>query len=210
MVTPNPETSPPSWRLRRSWRRARSLDDWAAIVIGWLLGRVPSLPWYCGAVDVDTALAPDIIDGLLFMNDAGAVTVYSQGGYAGIGYDGALWQQVAAVEAIASPRTIEALRARLAGTRYGVTVGQVVPVTWRAGSLRHVFEVADDEWCPVTALGETIVVWDPLVGANDMWSVLSGQMHCGAQSDGATQRTPLSPPVNGPSPGLGRRQDGRA
>jgi hypothetical protein len=80
------------------WASARNLADLGELTARWLEGEVAEQPGYCGPSDIeDPALVP------LFarLNRAGFVTTGSQIGEDGPGYDGAHWQQRAAVEGFA-------------------------------------------------------------------------------------------------------------
>ncbi len=87
-------------RDRSLWAAARSLADLGELTALWLDGSIASQPGYYGPCDVDEDDAPGLTDTLILLNRAGYVTFGSQAGY-----DGAPWQQLAAVEGLAAPHT---------------------------------------------------------------------------------------------------------
>jgi hypothetical protein len=89
-----------------AWQSARTLADLGELTARWIEGGLASQPGYCGPSDIeDRALVPL----LAALNRAGFVTTGSQIGESGPGYDGAHWQQRAAVEGFAGPEMTSAL-----------------------------------------------------------------------------------------------------
>ena len=182
-------------RDRGRWADAASLADLARLTEAWLTGEVASQPGYYGPVDVDEARAPGLTAALVALSRAGMVTRSSQAGYVGLGADGAIWVQRAAVTGYASAPTWWRLRQALDGTRYRVLAvarrrwhqtHPGVEVTWRDGIPHTEFggqmtarQVQDDldgaGQAAVTAAVDAlqVTIWDPGAGANILWEHLS-------------------------------------
>ncbi|MBB4985006.1 DUF6919 domain-containing protein [Streptomyces nymphaeiformis] len=78
------------------WRDAQSIADLGRTMADWLEGRIPARPGYFDSrPDTETSR---LITTLAVLNRAGFVTVDSQPGEEGPGYDGAHWRQKAYVE----------------------------------------------------------------------------------------------------------------
>jgi hypothetical protein len=92
---------------RRVWQSARTLADLGHLTASWLEGDLATVPGYDGPPDEETAALVPMLAGL---NRAGYVTSGSQPADAGHGYDGAWWEQRAAVEGFTGPH----MAARLA------------------------------------------------------------------------------------------------
>lgn len=130
---------------RRAWESARTLDDLGQLTARWLEGTLPFVPGYAGAPDPETLPLTGVLAGL---NRAGYVTCASQPADACCGYDGAWWEQRAAVEGFTGPRTAERI-VRAAGAaglitvayapadlpRWRIGYGRAVPVTRRNGQV---------------------------------------------------------------------------
>lgn len=174
------------------WAQAGSLDDLCALTVRWLTGDIASQPGYCGRVDVDEDDASGLTDTLIALNRAGMLTNNSQAGWDGPGYDGAHWQQYAAVDGFANTATVEWLCDVTAGTGLVVRFdGGGQPVTFREGEEFTWFgrersgRDLRDEWtgfgiCGVGAVEDVVaafavVVFDPAPGRNDrLWPLLRG------------------------------------
>jgi hypothetical protein len=184
---------------RQRWASARTLADLGELTALWLEGRIPSQPGYapgCGPDDETAALVPV----LAACNRAGFVTDGSQPGESCTGYDGAWWEQRAAVTGFAAPEV--AARLRSAAERSGLLVQAhdatrwrfrfrtAIPVTLREGSAitrfgaqlprRHL----RDGWtgygiCSPSAVREVcaakqVTIVDPEWGRNDvLWPALA-------------------------------------
>lgn len=85
------------------WKSVRSLADLGELTARWLEGDVPEVPSYGGPPDDETL---PLVPVLAALNRAGYVTTCSQPGEAGSGYEGALWEQRAAVEGLATPSMV--------------------------------------------------------------------------------------------------------
>jgi hypothetical protein len=81
-----------------AWQSARTLADLGELTARWVEGTLASQPGYCGTSDIED---PAMVPVLARLNRAGFVTVASQAGSDGPGYDGAHWQQRAAVQGFA-------------------------------------------------------------------------------------------------------------
>lgn len=93
-----------SRRDRGLWRNARSLADLGSLMARWLHGDIASWPGYAPDTgpDPETTDTPGLIDTLAECNRAGFVTIGSQPGQPPTeGWDGALWEQRAAVDGFA-------------------------------------------------------------------------------------------------------------
>lgn len=174
------------------WQRAASLTDLGELTAGWLTGEIVSSPGYYGPVDVDEDDAPGLTDALVALNRIGFWTRTSQAGLDREGYDGAHWTQLAAVDGFADRAVVERLENALAGTRYRIQAypaqeqdHEGVVVTRREGQAYTGFGGSmDDEDLDiqVDGVGEQaaqavrdssqVVIWDPTVGRNDLWTVL--------------------------------------
>jgi uncharacterized protein DUF6919 len=185
-------------RDRPLWAAAAGLDDLGQLTAAWLDGSIASQPGYYGPCDVDEDDAPGLTDTLILLNQAGFVTHGSQAGYDGPGYDGAHWQQMAAVEGLAAPHTYDWLCDALTGTRFGVLAwpckarpwhraGAGVPVTFREGQAYTTFgsqvgevTIAGElyDGCGTAAIAAAcaatqVTVYDPEPGRNDLWPALA-------------------------------------
>jgi hypothetical protein len=126
------------------WASARTLADLGELTAQWLEGAIPSVPGYIGGPDPETG---ELVPVLAKLNRAGFVTACSQPALDRPGYDGARWQQCAAVEGFTdSPDLV--MRIRQGRRAYGLKViahdpatlprwrfgwGRQAPVTWRDG-----------------------------------------------------------------------------
>lgn len=93
---------------RKLWASARTLPDLGEITALWLEGAISSRPGYtprCGP-DPETASLTEV---LAACNRAGYVTESSQPGYDGPGYDGAHWEQRAAISGFVSRDNLKLL-----------------------------------------------------------------------------------------------------
>ena len=129
---------------RDPWASARTLAELGELTARWLEGAIPSVPGYTGEPDPETA---ELTPVLARLNRAGFVTTCSQPAFDGTGYDGAHWQQCAAVEGFTdSPDLV--MRIRQGERAYGLAViahdpatlprwrfrwGRETAATWRAG-----------------------------------------------------------------------------
>jgi len=103
---------------RDLWASARTLTDLGELTARWIEGDLASQPGYCGPSDIED---PALVPLLARLNRAGFVTTGSQIGESGPGYDGAHWQQRAAVEGFAVPAFAARIIAGLDG-RSGLLV----------------------------------------------------------------------------------------
>ncbi len=102
---------------RAAWGSARTLAGLGELTARWIEGTIASQPGYCGPSDIED---PALVPLLAALNRAGFVTTGSQAGESGPGYDGAHWQQRAAVEGFAGPGMTSALIA--AASDAGLTI----------------------------------------------------------------------------------------
>ena len=126
---------------RRAWEAARTLDDLGELTARWLEGGIASQPAYAPGYGPDPETTP-LIPLLARCNRAGYVTCGSQPGEAGPGYDGAWWEQRAAVEGFATPALAE--RICDAAEAAGLTVIAHAPATLPRRRIRY------DRAVPVT------------------------------------------------------------
>jgi hypothetical protein len=77
------------------WASARTLADLGELTARWIEGTFASEPGYCGPSDIED---PVMVPVLARLTRAGFMTIASQAASDGTGYDGARWQQRAAVE----------------------------------------------------------------------------------------------------------------
>ena len=194
---------------RQAWEAARTLADLGELTAQWLEGGIASQPAYAPGCGPDPETTP-LIPLLACCNRAGYVTNGSQPGEAGTGYDGAWWEQRAAVEGFASPAVAGRIweAAEAAGLtviahapatlpRWRIRYDRAVPVTRREArpctwfgaqlSRRHL----RDGWtgygiCHPDAVTALCTAWqvtviDPGWGRNDrLWPVLHDALTTGA------------------------------
>ena len=186
---------------RDLWASARTLTDLGELTARWLEGRIASQPGYGGPSDIED---PALVPLLARLNRAGFMTTGSQIGEGGPGYDGALWEQRAAVEGFADPEMTS--RLIIAASDVGLRViardpaslprcryryDRAVTVTRRAGQSYTRFGVQlprrhiRDPWlgygiCGRNAVNALCSAWqvtviDPEWGrAGLLWLVLAG------------------------------------
>lgn len=180
---------------RRLWADARSLTDLSRLTELWLEGRIDSQPHYWGRVDVDEAEAPGLTRALVALNRINFLTDCSQAGYAGPGYDGANWTQLAAVSGYADLATVDRIARRLP-ERYAFVVhtglrrrfqrpapGVLVtrrdgrPCTgfaWQMtrGQIAFEWEACHRDAIRAIQSACTVAIYDPAPGFNDLWADL--------------------------------------
>jgi hypothetical protein len=84
---------------RAKWEAARTLADLGELTAQWIEGKIAGQPAYHGTTDIES---PEMVPVLAAANRAGYMTIQSQQGADGPGFDGAQWVQRAAVEGFAS------------------------------------------------------------------------------------------------------------
>lgn len=129
------------------WKSARTLAGLGELTARWLEGDIPEVPGYIGEPGMETT---GLVPVLAKLNRAGFVTTCSQPAFDGTGYDGAHWQQCAAVEGFTdSPELIS--RIRRGGWAYDLKVIAYHPATLRRWRFRWDGETAatwrDGEEC---------------------------------------------------------------
>jgi Domain of unknown function (DUF6919) len=114
------------------WKSARTLADLGELTARWLEGTIPAVPGYIGEPDPETE---ELVPVLAKLNRAGFVTTCSQPAFDGTGYDGAHWQQCAAIEGFTdSPELVMRIRRGIRAWPYGLKVIAHDPATlprWR-------------------------------------------------------------------------------
>jgi len=184
------------WRKMRAdrklWRQAASLPELCELMARWLEGELSMWPGYADGAADETA---DLVPVLARANRAGLLTDQSQPGVDGPGFDGARWQQRAAVSGLVADEQVLYALARVAeahrltilvrsaddtSERPGVTCtrvdGESSTVFGRQLSRRDLRLI----WRTVSwkALGEIEGAWqvtlvDPEFGRNDrLWPAL--------------------------------------
>jgi hypothetical protein len=179
------------------WESAQSLADIGNFTALWLEGQIASQPGYAPGCGPDEETA-DLIPVLAAANRAGFVTDSSQPGESCTGYDGAHWDQRAAVQGLASAEVADRLRSLASpdllvqvhdAPRWRFRFDTAIPVTRREGStctrfgarlpVRHL----RDGWtgygiCARDAVREVcaakqVTIVDPVWGRNDiLWPAL--------------------------------------
>jgi hypothetical protein len=184
---------------QRIWAEPTTLDGLGELHAQWLEGRLRAQPGYCAPVDVDEDDVPGMAELFAACCRAGFVTTQSQAAAACVGYDGAWWEQRAAVEGFADDATLDRLTVMADAAGLSIQAGragrrtnqrQAVPVTTRDGyehtgfgAIRSVSHLADD-WlgygmCSDAAIDAVIDAWqvlvyDPEWGSNDrLWPALA-------------------------------------
>lgn len=180
----------------RAWGSARTLADLGELTARWLEGTIKSQPGYYGPCDVDEDDAPGMTATLIALCRAGYVTDQSQAGCVAPGYDGAGWEQRAAVQGFAGDDTLDWLSEALRPTRFRLfahpvkgawrRAGKGVTVTTRAGRAYTGFggqrgRADIDLWFGAAGNGAAVdaacaawqvTIYDPEFGPNDLWPVL--------------------------------------
>ncbi|WP_327160531.1 DUF6919 domain-containing protein [Streptomyces zaomyceticus] len=176
------------------WRDARSIGDLGQNMADWLEGRISARPGYFDSrPDAETA---HLVPALALLNRAGFVTVDSQPGLEGRGYDGAHWRQKAYVEGYVDdrgPLLKQVLRATEAAGMGVIRCSKppVVPVpfTDRDGqptagiTVKYPRNLLAREWDGIgrrafrdlRAHGVHLAIYDPAWGRDDrLWPALAG------------------------------------
>jgi hypothetical protein len=184
-------------RDRGRWTAATTLADLCRLTVGWLTGEIAAQPGYHGPVDVDEDQAPGLTAALVALCRAGMVTRNSQAGFIGSGADGARWVQHAAVTGYADTDAWYRLVQAMDDTRYQVLAHVVRPlrhrgrpgvvVTWRdgrphtefgaqlaPGQVRADLDGAGRPAVMAAVCALQVTIWDPTVGANTLWTHLTG------------------------------------
>jgi hypothetical protein len=194
-------------REQALWESAASLSDVGEYTAQWLEGRIEHQPGYCASVDVDEDEVPGLAALLAACCRSGYVTTNSQAAANCRGFDGAWWEQRAAVEGFAGDATLDRLTAMANAARLAIQAGRVVQRT----SHRHAVTVTKREGRPVTGFGVLVsrsdladdhvgygicspsaiddlinawqvLVYDPEWGRNDrLWPALARFVHEGGR-----------------------------
>jgi len=130
-----------------AWQSARTLADLGELTARWIEGDLQSQPGYYGPSDLDDPAR--LVPLLAKLNRVGYMTTQSQHACCGPGYDGAHWEQRAAVEGfIAGTAAMRAFASAVGGAGAGMLLvlhspdtlprwryrfGDAVPVTAREG-----------------------------------------------------------------------------
>lgn len=174
---------------RRAWRSARTVADLGRLMAHWLAGDLASRPGYQPRHGPDPETA-DLLPLLVAANRAGYLTTNSQPGSAGDGWDGARWEQRAAVSGLVDAADQQLLD-RLTETAERMGVDFILHTTLDApGSGSAVVTTRNGQ--PVTAFGGTLGIRDLEL----MWRGCDSQAL--AAVSGAVQVTLIDPDV-GPS-----------
>lgn len=180
-------------RDRQRWAAARTLPQLGELVALWLEGKIPSQPGYqpnCGPDPETLPLMPT----LAAINRAGFVTCSSQPGFDGPGFDGAHWQQRAAVEGfvteeagrlceLVSAQPELGLRVHLVANETDyigepVTRREGEPYTWFGHRLDHgavadLYDVCSREMVTLLYAAVQVTVFDREWGRDSvLWPVL--------------------------------------
>lgn len=180
---------------RRRWKTARAFTDLCELMALWTEGEIRTWPGHDGGPDPETA---DLIPTLAACNRGGYLTTQSQPADSGLGFDGLLWEQRAAVEGyIANEHLLTRLRGaavsagltvvihggdgRFAtGPKKGITAtrrdGQdYTTFGMRLGRRHHSSQwpvISRDTFREVTAAWQVTII-DPMWGRDDrLWPVL--------------------------------------
>lgn len=138
----------------QQWRAARTVPELATLTARWLSGDLDGHCSYPGPCDdLDDHLDPDLRPALIALNQAGVLTVQSQGGYVGPSYDGTSHvEQTAFVQAVAADAaTRDWLTASL--VRDGLEV-----TAWEPAAEYGPIEYGVD-WFPVTEVDGQPYTW---------------------------------------------------
>lgn len=175
------------------WRNAQTIADLGRTMADWLEGRISTRPGY-----LDSRPEPEtgrLILMLAYLNRAGFVTVDSQPGEEGPGYDGAYWRQKAYVEGYIDDRS--PLLQKILRAAEGAGMGTIrasrkpavpVPFTDRDGqptagiTTKYPRNMLAREWNGIgrrafrdlRAHGVHLIVYDPVWGRDDrLWPALA-------------------------------------
>ncbi|MFJ5785349.1 DUF6919 domain-containing protein [Streptomyces hydrogenans] len=176
------------------WRDARSIADLGQNMAGWLEGRIPARPGYYGSRPDSETL--HLVPALVTLNRGGVVTVDSQPGLIGRGYDGAHWRQKAYVEVYIDDRGPLLKRVLRAAEAAGLAVIRCskppavpVPFTDRDGqptagiTVKYPRNQLAREWDGIgrqafrdlRSHGAHLTFYDPVWGRDDrLWPALMG------------------------------------
>jgi hypothetical protein len=178
---------------------ARTLHDVGELTARWLDGELPSQPGY--APDHGPANETrDLVPSLVAANRAGFITHGSQPGCDGPGYDGAWWQQHAAVEGFTDDAGLARLQQAVEGTGLRLTFGRAHPrrtdysqvldgmfgAVLSASDIRSMYDECDPDIVEALVSSWQVCVQDPEFGDRpQLWSALdlfSGRTTAGQAS----------------------------
>jgi hypothetical protein len=162
---------------RDTWLRAASLRSLGMLTADWLTSRNLYLPAY-GATCPDPETRP-LIPTLAAVNRAGLVTDCSQPGHdATEGYDGWMWQQLAAVSGFCDERTAVSLDDAFAGVDglyfYAWVPGTKFPRSRRDGELFDIPATIREN--PDTGEGWVTTVFGPPLSPRAVRSIYRGAL----------------------------------
>lgn len=176
------------------WRNAGSIADLGRCMADWLEGRIPARPGYLDSRPDSETL--HLVPSLVALNRGGIVTVDSQPGLTGRGYDGAHWRQKAYVETFIDDRGPLLKRAVKAAESAGLAVirnnrapASPVPFTDRDGqptagiTVKYPRNQLARDWegtsrqvlRELRSHGTHLTFYDPVWGRDDrLWPALMG------------------------------------
>ena len=150
---------------RREWEQACTLAELGELTARWLEGDIASQPGCMSNLGPDSETT-ELIPTLAACNRAGYVTVDSQPGEApGLGYDGRLWSQRAAVSGFADDATAARILTAVEGTGQLVIIAHDTPPErrwwpWRRPSTGMAVTAAEDGHRVSTELGGRMSLGD--------------------------------------------------
>jgi hypothetical protein len=186
-------------RDRRQWQVARTVGELGELTARWLEGELASQPGYQAGCGPDEETRP-LIPTLALINRAGLLTGCSQPGEEpGIGYDGLMWSQRAAVSGFTEPALAHriATAAATAGLwvqtttasgdhptdRFVVTTRAEAPFTCFGGQrsrrdLAWHYEECSREASEAVCQAIQVTIVDPEWGRNNvLWPLLNNLAH---------------------------------
>lgn len=202
-----------------AWAGARTLGDLGQMTARWLEGDLPSQPAYAPGFGPDEETR-DLIPALAAANRAGLLTNQSQPGCDAPGYDGAWWQQHAAVSGFTDDTGHSRLREAVEGTGLLLTAGRAHPrrtsysaavdgmfgTVLSARDIRRMYSACDAAAVETLVAAWQVTIQDPEYGESTrLWEALDRFSGRAPARRPAAVATPSPMPMDSPGPGPAAR-----